>query len=272
MKTVIRHSIDLLLYTNSWVAFCMAGLMTGFVQYHDAGNPVLYGLFAFLATFTTYNFHRLVRYSTFRKTAIVTDRTLWLDQYRIPLIIGSVLSALATIFLLIRLQFGIPAFLLCFVLAIIVVFYAQLFSTKTLREWPGLKNAWIVLVWTGFLVLPLLNAGKPIPFIEISAVGLLVYTAIIPFDIRDCAYDPKYMKTLPQLIGITKSRITGSILMLVSTALLGIEAGFHWILALLVIVQLIALWWKQSSQNIRYLELLWEIPLLLTGLYFFSLC
>lgn len=271
MKTVIRHSINLLLYTNSWVAFCMAGLMTGFVRFHDAGNPVLYGLFAFLATFTTYNFHRLVRYSTFRKTAIVTDRTLWLDHYRAPLIVGSILSALGTIFLLFRLQFSIQAFLLCFVLALIVVFYAQLFSTKTLREWPGLKNIWIVLVWTGFLLLPILNSGKPIPFPETGAIGLLVYTAIIPFDIRDYAYDPTYMKTLPQLIGITKSRITGSVLLLISTGLLGMETGFHWLLGLLIPVQLTALWWKQTPQTIRYLELLWELPLLITGLYFFSL-
>jgi hypothetical protein len=271
MKAVIRHNIDLLLYTNSWVAICMAGLMTGFVQYHDAGNSISYGLFAFLATFTTYNFHRLVRYGTFRKTAIVTDRTLWLDHYRAPLIVGSVLSALGTIFLLFRLQFSIAALLLCSVLAIIVVFYAQLFSIKTLREWPGLKNVWIVLVWTGFLLLPILNSGKPIPFIEISAIGLLVYTAIIPFDIRDYSYDPNYMKTLPQLIGITQSRITGSILLLISTALLGMETGFQWLLVLLLLTQLTALWWKQTPRNIRYLELLWEIPLLVTGLYFFSL-
>jgi len=89
---------------------------------------------------------------------------------------------------------------------------------KNLRNVAFIKNLIIASVWAGVTVLiPVISAQKNIDFIVLLMVlqrFLIILVLIIPFDIRDIAFDADSLKTLPQLIGITQTKKIGYILLL----------------------------------------------------------
>ncbi len=88
-------------------------------------------------------------------------------------------------------------------------------NAQQLRSWGGLKIFVVALVWAlGTVLLPVLDLGKPISWdVGVEAVQrfLLVLALMVPFEIRDLACDPPKLKTLPQRIGVAKTKIFGSV-------------------------------------------------------------
>jgi hypothetical protein len=110
-----------------------------------------------------------------------------------------------------------------FILAILVVI-TGLYSlpvlpqTKNLRSLGGLKIFLVAIVWAGITsVLPLTEIEKALKWddwIEVSQRILVVLVLLIPFEIRDLSYDKPDLKTIPQRIGVAKTKIFGSFLVL----------------------------------------------------------
>ena len=100
------------------------------------------------------------------------------------------------------------------------MFYSVPFFTKSLRNISSLKIVVIALVWAGVTVLlPLLNAdifnfekNQILLFIQRF---LFVITITLPFDIRDLEFDTKNLQTIPQKIGVKKTKKFGFILLAV---------------------------------------------------------
>ena len=82
-----------------------------------------------------------------------------------------------------------------------------------LRSIGGLKIYLIALIWAGVTVfLPLISTGI---LIEDDAVitgvqrFLYIMTLMLPFEIRDLQYDSVKLSTIPQKIGVTKTKLIG---------------------------------------------------------------
>lgn len=273
MQRFFRHSVDFLLFSNCWVALCVGTLVIGFARYYCITDCYLYGTFAFLGTFATYNFHRLVRNRDFRKAAIATDRSSWLERRRQIVIVLSVIGFIAAGLIF----FFLPIVPLSLVLlggcAVIVGFYAvpmPLFG-KSLRQLGGLKNAWIVVVWTVLVAIPPINRGKELFWIDLVHVALFAFVQIFPFDIRDTHYDAPGMRTLPQLLGIRGTQWLGTLLLLALGVSMIAHHGFHWLIVPMIGTALAALWWKQRPGNLGVLELAWDGALLIMGLFYYAL-
>ncbi|WP_394970256.1 hypothetical protein [uncultured Croceitalea sp.] len=89
-------------------------------------------------------------------------------------------------------------------------------KAKNLRNFAGLKTFLVALVWTGCtVVLPVIDNQLEITW-DIWILGfqrfLLVLILLLPFEIRDMKYDSPELKTLPQRIGITKTKVLGYVL------------------------------------------------------------
>lgn len=82
-----------------------------------------------------------------------------------------------------------------------------------LRNWAGVKVYVVALVWAVTTVilptLPYLNDWPLAVFIELAQRFILVLLLLIPFEIRDLAYDDKALSTLPQRFGVTGTRYLG---------------------------------------------------------------
>ncbi|MDO6818709.1 MULTISPECIES: hypothetical protein [Zobellia] len=86
--------------------------------------------------------------------------------------------------------------------------------TRNLRSWGGLKIFIVALVWAGAtVVLPVLSEGGTFEkdvWIEVVQRFLFVLILLIPFEIRDLAYDSPELKTLPQRYGVANTKIFGA--------------------------------------------------------------
>lgn len=86
--------------------------------------------------------------------------------------------------------------------------------TKNLRNLGGLKIFIVALVWAGVTVLmPAITASISISWdilIETLQRFLLVLILLVPFEIRDLAYDSPELKTMPQRFGVTNTKIFAS--------------------------------------------------------------
>jgi hypothetical protein len=107
--------------------------------------------------------------------------------------------------------------------AFITFFYAiPLFKIGKLhisfRNFPAIKIFSIAIAWAGVTVLfPLLEAGYHFNYdvyLEFFQRILILIAYTIPFDIRDVYFDDKELKTIPQLVGVQKSKILGTVLLL----------------------------------------------------------
>jgi hypothetical protein len=270
----VKKAIDLLLYSNVWVALCLAVLVLGVAHHYCISDCWLFAAFAFLGTFTTYTFHRMVRNRTLiRELSAQPGRIGW--QVRKQRLLSAV--CLVTFAGAVIIFFYLPvkplSILLLGICGIVVLFYALPFpGTKTsLRSVPFLKNYWIVLVWVIVISIPLINRGKPIDPLDLMVVAVAAFGQIIPFDIRDLGYDAGRMFTVPQQIGPARARIFSTLLVSGACLMLIISDGFYPFLFVPLAVSIAGTWPKQKPSNLRYLELLWDGTLLLFGVYYYLL-
>ena len=110
-------------------------------------------------------------------------------------------------------------FSICF---IIVFFYSttSIFSVFSLRSLKGLKIFIISFVWTSVTYLSLLSQMDFKYEFTYIILGIqrfiFVFVLSIPFDIRDVNIDPPELKTIPQTLGILKSKLLGILLLSIS--------------------------------------------------------
>ncbi|MCD6544919.1 MAG: hypothetical protein J7K34_10480 [Flavobacteriaceae bacterium] len=123
------------------------------------------------------------------------------------------------IVLTLKLKYQALLFLIPFALATIFYVIPFTLQNKNLRDIAGLKLFLITISWAGVTVLfPIMNNDflltKDVWIIFFQRF-LFLFAVTIPFDIRDLKYDTPEMKTIPQIIGVKKSKLLGSILLLV---------------------------------------------------------
>jgi hypothetical protein len=91
-------------------------------------------------------------------------------------------------------------------------------NRRNARNWAGVKIYIVALCWVGVtLVLPLLNAHVSIGldfYLKCIQRFILVFVLILIFEILDLANDDPHLKTVPQQIGVNRTKIIGLLLLL----------------------------------------------------------
>lgn len=199
--------VALSVYALTWIT-----LRTFEISYDE---NILY--FNFYATITGYNFVKYFGLAKFHHRSLAN----WLKAIQVFsffcfLALGYYAFKLETKTLLWVGSFGLVTF-----------FYAIPFlprhffldKEKNLRSISGLKIYVIAIVWVGVTVLlPLLNNNYDLNYDVITTCiqrFVLVIVLMLPFEIRDMQYDSLRLSTIPQSIGVTKTKIIGVLLMAV---------------------------------------------------------
>lgn len=106
--------------------------------------------------------------------------------------------------------------IVAFVLLFLCVLYIVPFfpGNKNFRSIQGFKIFIVALCWAGVtVILPLLNNNIEITTQRVAFLFLqrllLVLILMIPFEIHDLKYDEAHLGTLPQKIGIPKTKMLG---------------------------------------------------------------
>lgn len=137
-------------------------------------------------------------------------------------------------------------------------------NQKNLRSISGLKIFIIAWVWAGVTLALPLSGEFPLFSEEVGLAFLqrflLILVWILPFEIRDLKYDLRQLGTLPQRMGITRTKLFGLFLLLavVLLELFKVHSSGTSVGALAFTVSLSAiLVWKARDRQSRYYASFW---------------
>jgi len=181
-------------------------------------------LFAFFGTIVGYNF---VKYDALARTQKLQMRT------ELKAIAGlSLLSFIASGFYFIQLEKNTK--IIAFVFLVLTLLYTLPFfpNRRNARNWAGVKIYIVALCWVGVtLFLPVINAGIPLTGV-VFLVGLqrflLIFVLILIFEIIDLKVDDPNLKTVPQQIGVKRTKTVGSLLLVGFVLLEFLDAQFSY--------------------------------------------
>jgi hypothetical protein len=104
-------------------------------------------------------------------------------------------------------------------------------NRKNARNWAGIKIYIVALCWVGVtLFLPIINANLPFThyvFLVAAQRFILIFVLILIFEIIDLKLDDPHLKTVPQQIGVTKTKRVGVVLMVLFVLLEFLSTDFR---------------------------------------------
>lgn len=148
-------------------------------------------------------------------------------------------------------------------------------NTKNLRNWSGVKIYIVALCWAGITVgLPIIDAGAEITsdaYLKFTQRFLLIIVLILIFEIIDLKEDDPHLKTIPQQIGVRKSKMLNLCLLvpLFFLEFLRTAIDYHQLAANFMMVITTALFTAYATPNRpKYYTLFWveAIPVFWLGL------
>lgn len=173
--------------------------------------------FIFFASITGYNFVKFFGLAKFHHRSLAK----WLKYIQL----FSLVCFLLMCYYVLQLEQTTLVYISVF--GVVTFLYAIPFLPKkifldekqNLRSLSGLKVYVIALVWCGVTVfLPLANADFLMNWdVSITAIQRFVFVLVLmlPFEIRDLQYDSVKLATIPQQIGIKKTKVIGVLLLMV---------------------------------------------------------
>lgn len=161
--------------------------------------------FAFFGTIVGYNF---VKYDALARKQKVQMRY---ELKAIALFSFCSLAVVGHFFFQLKLVTQIVALIF---LSITLLYTFPFFPNKrNARNWAGIKIYIVALCWVGVtLVLPILNAEIPITsdfYLKCIQRFILIFALILIFEINDLANDDPHLQTVPQQIGVKRTKILG---------------------------------------------------------------
>ncbi len=213
----LKQALDFYINSSIHVAFAVLSLSWITLIEFDISYDKDVLFFIFYASITGYNFVKYFGIAKWHHRRLAN----WLKVIQIFSLICFILFCYYALQLQIKTLLYITGF------GVITFLYAMPFlpkkwyvdSNQNLRNISGLKVYIIALVWAGVTVfLPLVNNNYNIN-IDVFIVTLQRFVFVIvltlPFEIRDLQFDSIKLSTIPQQIGVKKTKAIGLLLLLV---------------------------------------------------------
>ena len=218
-----KQFFDFYLDSSIHVAFsCFALVNCTYLNLNITINFSI-ALFAFFGTIAGYNF---VKYNALARAK--KNKLSWKLKAIVEL---SFLSLLIGIYYFLELQ-KITKIIALIVLILTILYTLPFFpNKKNARNWAGFKIYIVAICWVGVtLLLPILNSGYHLqPEITLLIIQrfLIIFTLILIFEIKDLKNDDPYLKTVPQQIGVKRTKNLGFILLILFIGLELLNDNFN---------------------------------------------
>ncbi|HJS00392.1 MAG TPA: hypothetical protein VJ780_05610 [Flavobacterium sp.] len=220
-------------------------------------------LFSFFGTIVGYNF---VKYDALARAK---KRMMRNELKMIALL--SFFSFLAVGYYFFQLEF-ITQLVAAGVLVLTLLYTLPFFpNRRNARNWAGVKIYIVSLCWVGVtLLLPLVNAHQDLGldfFIKCIQRFILIFDLVLIFEIIDLANDDPHLKTVPQQIGVKRTKILGLFLLIPFYFLEFFKNNFiekQLIINLILVVMLSLFLIFSNTNRSRYYTSFWveSIPIL----------
>jgi uncharacterized membrane protein len=221
---IVKRLLDFYLNSSIHVALSVYALVkiTGFLFQISAIENT--ALFAFFGTIVGYNF---VKYDALART-----QKLQMRRQLKAIVVLSFLSFLACGFYFFKLASQTK--IVAFVFLLLTLLYTLPFfpNRKNARNWASVKIYIVALCWVGVtLFLPVLDSGHSLTtavFLVAVQRYILIFVLVLIFEIIDLQYDDPHLKTVPQQIGVGRTKILGTLLLVGFILLEFLYADFNW--------------------------------------------
>lgn len=188
----------------SWSVFALTHVT---IKTFDFQKDEHLAWFLFFGTIACYNF---IKYGVEAKKYIIVASP-YQKNIQIISFLAALIGSYHAYFLTSDIWLGI----------LILIFLTGLYAipvlpnAKNLRNLGGLKIFMVAMVWAGAtVVLPALGSFKSISWdiwVETIQRFFFVLALLVPFEIRDLAYDDPDLRTLPQRFGVRWTKVIGAI-------------------------------------------------------------
>jgi hypothetical protein len=253
---IFKTILDFYIESSLHVALAVYALIriTFFKLNIPYNEPV--ACFSFFGTIVGYNFIKYDDLARIRKVALTT---------KFKFIIGlSILSFFASVFFFFQFTF-LTQLIGVIVLLITILYTLPLFPKKNnMRNWSGIKIYLVAIAWVGVtVVLPVVNEELDFTFqiaFKCFQRFLFVFILMLIFEIIDLQFDAIPLKTIPQRIGIQKTKMISYILIvffLIFEFLIPNFNSTQFVISLLVSLLLIAFTFFANSNRDKYYTSLW---------------
>lgn len=258
---IIRQLFDFYISSSIHVAVAVLSLvlMTNHM-FHNQLDEVMAG-FAFFGTVFGYNF---VKYE-----GLFRNKKPGRKQLKAILIL-SLVCLLATVFCFFKLELRTQIVAVVF-FGLTLLYTVPFFPNKVnIRNWSGVKIYIVAFCWAGItILLPLINSNTEIStdvFLKFGQRFLLVIILILIFEIIDLKNDAPSLETVPQKIGVKRTKYLGLYLLIPFYFLEFLKSDFNtnqlWInLVLITITGLFTIF--ANPERSKYYTSFWveSIPL-----------
>lgn len=261
--SLLKKNFNFYIFSNIHVALSSFSLTKiTLLDCKNSDNTV--PLFVFFATILSYNYIRLTRLKQVKSWYFK-----WLKSNKTDLILLSILSFLACVYLILKIRLHTFFILIPFVILTLLYVLPPFISKNiNLRNLPAIKIFLIAFSWAGITVLfPLMqygifnNTGLWLFFQRF----LFVVALTLSFDIRDVLYDSESLLTLPIWLGVKNTKILGLIFLGLFLAIdcFYIKTKYLWIDGLIAVCLGFLLLKSSTNQN-KYYSAFWVegIPIL----------
>lgn len=264
----LKNAFDL--YLNSSIHVSLAVVAFSMITMLENGLEIDLDLilFIFFASITGYNF---VKYAGIAKLHHLSlAKNLRFIQLFSFICIGFLIYFTT--------KLSIEVVITTSIMGVFTLLYAiPLFGhEKNLRSLPRLKIFIIAVVWAGTtVIIPLINEERYLNIdllIDFLQRLMLVIVLTLPFEIRDLDFDNARLGTIPQKLGVSKTKVFGTFLLLIIFFAEFIQKTFDSteLLALLIILVLTGMFlWKSDVRQGTYYSSFWveALPLIYLGVY-----
>ncbi|MCB0685693.1 MAG: UbiA family prenyltransferase [Saprospiraceae bacterium] len=260
---LLRKLIDLVLYSNLFIAVCAASL-TYQILYIDQDftwiSPYVY--LVFFATLFIYSFHRIIGFGKLDRTAnnrrinLILKFQNHIVLYGLIGLVGLTISAF---------QITFNSFLWLAIPGILAIIYVlPIFGRKRrFRDLPFIKVFAIGLVWAWVCVfIPLLHHNHQLHlphYLLIIEKLFFIIGITLSFDIRDLKLDQSHqIKTIPVYIGVQRRKILALFLLVLAWMLtyLNYQINYltlnEWIALTLSYLFITVVVWRASENSHDY--------------------
>jgi hypothetical protein len=268
----IKYLLDFYINSSIHVALSVFSLvkMTQFM--FSISNDSCVGYFAFFGTIVGYNF---VKYD-----ALARSQKLQMRKQLKAITLVSFLALVVAVYFFFQLQNvtkGIGIFFFVLTLIYTLPFFP---NKKNARNWAGIKIYIVALCWVGVtLVLPIINAEIEITsdfYLKCIQRFIVVFVLILIFEILDIKNDDPHLQTVPQQIGVKKTKVLGYFLLLIFCVLELFNSNFKtslkpFLLVVLVAIMVALFLYFVNEQKSKYYTSFWveSVPIFWWLLLFF---
>lgn len=204
-----RKAFDFYIESSIHVALSCFSLVQITQHYFTVSNDNSMAYFAFFGAIVGYNF---VKYEALARA----KKTLKKNKLK-AIAILSFLSLIAVGYYFFQLQRVTQIISIAFLILTLLYTLPFFPNKKNARNWAGVKIYIVALCWVGVtVVLPVMNADialTPDFYIKCIQRFILIFVLILVFEIIDLAKDDPHLQTVPQQIGIRRTKQLGFLLL-----------------------------------------------------------